>query len=44
MCTLAATVQRLVAAALLLAGSLQSVSDGEDDVTPRISFPHSEYI
>lgn len=42
MWTLAATVHRLLAAALLLASGLQSLTATEDDVTPRISFPYSK--
>ncbi|TNN50229.1 Semaphorin-4B [Liparis tanakae] len=41
MWTLAATVHRLLAAALLLAACLQSLTATEDDVTPRISFPYN---
>uniref|UniRef100_UPI0037E979FB semaphorin-4B-like n=1 Tax=Semicossyphus pulcher TaxID=241346 RepID=UPI0037E979FB len=41
MWTLAATVHCLLAAALLLAICLQSLTATEDDVTPRISFPYN---
>ncbi|XP_078108375.1 semaphorin-4B [Sander vitreus] len=41
MWTLAATVHRLLAAALLLASCLQSLMATEDDVTPRISFSYN---
>ncbi|XP_029944283.1 semaphorin-4B [Salarias fasciatus] len=41
MWTLAVTVHRRLAAALLLVSCLQSVTATEDDVTPRISFPYN---
>ncbi|XP_069030251.1 semaphorin-4B [Embiotoca jacksoni] len=41
MWTLAATVHRLLAAALLLASCIQSAIATEEDVTPRISFPYN---
>lgn len=41
MWTLAATVHCLLAAVLLLASCLQSLTASEDDVTPRISFPYN---
>ncbi|KAM8893679.1 semaphorin-4B-like isoform 2-T5 [Spinachia spinachia] len=41
MCTLAASVHCLLAAALILAVCLQSLTATEDDVTPRISFSYN---
>ncbi|XP_075906929.1 semaphorin-4B-like isoform X2 [Nelusetta ayraudi] len=41
MWTFAATVRCLVAAALLMASCLQSLTATEEDVTPRISFPYN---
>ncbi|XP_037345277.2 semaphorin-4B [Pungitius pungitius] len=41
MCTLAASVHCLLAAALILAICLQSLTATEDDVTPRISFSYN---
>ncbi|XP_054900895.1 semaphorin-4B-like [Poeciliopsis prolifica] len=41
MCSVAVTIRRLLAAALLLAGGLESAIETEEDVMPRISFPYN---